>query len=149
MANIVIFGTGYSADVARVYLQRYSNHQIVGFTVDRQYATTQRFHDLPVVAWDSLEGVFPPDQVELLGPISYSRMNQFRRERYREGKARNYRFASFIHPQSNVETEEIGAHCFIQSIVWANGSRFCIRHLLPRLGGVRCEPGRSDTYWGR
>ena len=113
MADIVIFGTGYSADVARVYLQRYSNHRIVGFTVDRQYATTDRFHDVPLVAWDCLEGVFPPDQVELLGPISYSRMNQFRCERYREGKARNYRFASFIHPQSNLETEEIGAHCFI------------------------------------
>jgi UDP-3-O-[3-hydroxymyristoyl] glucosamine N-acyltransferase len=112
MADLVIFGTGYSAEVAKVYLERYSRHRIVGFTVDAPYTTSGSFHGIPIVAWDRLEQVFPPGQVELLGPISYHRMNEFRRDRFREGKARNYRFASFIHPESNINTQDIGEHCF-------------------------------------
>ena len=40
-------------------------------------------------------------------------MNEFRRDRYLEGKARNYRFASFIHPNSHIYTTDIGENCFI------------------------------------
>jgi acetyltransferase-like isoleucine patch superfamily enzyme len=113
MADIVFFGTGQSAQLAKVYIEAHSAHRIVGFTVDPQYVTLNRFEDLPVVAWERLEQSFPPDQVELLGPISYARMNEFRRDRYLEGKARNYRFASFIHPDCHIYTQEIGEHCFI------------------------------------
>ncbi len=113
MADIVMFGIGMLADVAKVYLDAHSEHQILGFTVDAQYATTDRFHDLPVVPWEQLEAVFPPDRVALLGPITYRRMNAFRRERYLEGKARGYQFASFIHPDSHIYTKDIGENCFI------------------------------------
>jgi sugar O-acyltransferase (sialic acid O-acetyltransferase NeuD family) len=113
MADLVIFGTGHSAKVAKIHIEAHSAHRIVGFTVDAPYVTADRFYDLPVVAWDCLEQVFPPDRVELLGPISYARMNEFRRDRYREGKARNYRFASFIHPSCLVSTDDIGEHSFI------------------------------------
>src|SRR5439155_1817769 len=113
MADIVFFGTGHSAEVAKVYIESHSEHRIVGFTVDAQYATAATFHDLPLVPCQRLEEFFPPDQVELLGPISYARMNEFRRDRYLEGKARNYRFASFIHPDCHIYTKDIGEHCFI------------------------------------
>jgi sugar O-acyltransferase (sialic acid O-acetyltransferase NeuD family) len=113
MADIVIFGAGHAAAVAKVYIEGCGQHRIVGFTVDPEYATADCFGDLPLVPWDRLEESFPPGQVELLGPISFARMNEFRRERYREGKARNYRFASFIHPSSHIHTKDIGEHCFI------------------------------------
>jgi acetyltransferase-like isoleucine patch superfamily enzyme len=113
MADIVFFGTGQSAEVARVYLEAYSQHRIVGFTVDAQYWKAETFYGLPVVPWERLEESFPPEQVELLGPISYARMNEFRRDRYLEGKARQYRFASFIHPDCHIYTQDIGEHCFI------------------------------------
>lgn len=113
MADIVFFGTGHSAEVAKVYLDKYSDHRVVGFTVDPQYATTDTFLGLPLVPWDRLEAMFPPTAVELLGPISYARMNEFRRDRYREGKSRGYRYASFIHPDCHIHAAEIGEHCFI------------------------------------
>jgi sugar O-acyltransferase (sialic acid O-acetyltransferase NeuD family) len=113
MADIVIFGAGQIAEVAKVYMDAHSDDRIVGFTVDAQYAKVDRFHGLPVVPWENLEEFFPPDQVWLLGPLSYRRLNEFRRARYLEGKRRNYRFASFIHPNSHVYTKEIGENCFI------------------------------------
>jgi sugar O-acyltransferase (sialic acid O-acetyltransferase NeuD family) len=113
MADIVIFGASMSAQVARTCVARDSDHRIVGFTVDAAYATSDRFDGLPLVAWERLEESFPPTQVQLHGPISYRRLNEFRRDRYFEGKARGYRFASFIHPSCTVYPTEIGEHCFI------------------------------------
>ncbi|MDH3316242.1 MAG: hypothetical protein OER43_10820 [Gammaproteobacteria bacterium] len=113
MADIVFFGTGQSAEVGRVYLESYSEHRVVGYTVDPKFVTSETFQGLPLAPWDRLEEFFPPSQVELLGPISYWRMNEFRRDRFLEGKARHYRFASFVHPESYINTTDIGEHCFI------------------------------------
>ena len=133
MADIVIFGAGMAGEVAQVYIEAHSEHRIVGFTVDPEYATSATFHGLPLVPWDCLEQVFPPAQVQLLGPISYRRLNEFRRDRYLEGKSRGYQFASFIHPDCHIYTSHLGEHCFI-------------------LGGNVIEPyakiGNNVILWG-
>lgn len=113
MADIIVFGAGDIAEVATVYLERDTEHRIVGYTVDAQFLKSDRFCDKPVVPWEALESVFPPNQVQLLGPLSFRRMNQFRRDRYLEGKARGYSFISFVHPSCHVYTEHIGENCFI------------------------------------
>jgi acetyltransferase-like isoleucine patch superfamily enzyme len=113
MADIVIFGAGAIAEVATVYLQRHTDHRIVGYTADAAYCKADRFGDKPLVPWESLETRFPPDRVSLLGPLSFRRMNQFRRDRYLEGKARAYSFITFVHPSCHVYTEHIGENCFI------------------------------------
>ncbi len=113
MADVVIFGAGVSAQVTYTFVEKDSDHRVVGFTVDAAYATSDRFKGLPLVSWERIEEVFPPTQVQLLGPFSHLRLNEFRRDRYLTGKARGYRFASFIHPSCVVYAEEIGEHCFI------------------------------------
>ena len=113
MADVVIFGAAMSAQVVHAFLNKDSDHRVVGFTVHAAYATSDRFEGLPLVPWERLEEAFPPTQVQLLGPIGYRGLNEFRRDRYLEGKARGYRFASFVHPSCIVYTKEIGEHCFI------------------------------------
>lgn len=113
MADIVIFGTGLISEVAKIYIDRHGPDRIVGFTVDSAYRTSDFFHDLPVVAWERLEERFPPDSTLLLGPLSYQRLNEFRRERHQEGRARGYAYASFVHPGSHVYTTDIAENCFI------------------------------------
>ena len=113
MADIVVFGAGQIAEVAKVYLDAHSSDRIVGFTVDADYRKSDTFQGLPLVAWEELERHFPPGAVKVLGPLSYRRLNEFRRDRHLEGKARGYDFASFIHPDSHVYASEIGENCFI------------------------------------
>jgi sugar O-acyltransferase (sialic acid O-acetyltransferase NeuD family) len=113
MADIVVFGAGEIAEVAKVYLDAHSQDRIVGFTVDAAFRRSDSFQGLPLVAWEELEQRFPPDQVKLLGPLSYRRLNEFRRDRHLQGKARGYAFASFIHPATHVYTSEIGENCFV------------------------------------
>jgi sugar O-acyltransferase (sialic acid O-acetyltransferase NeuD family) len=113
MGDVVIFGAGRIAEVAKVYMDRFGDDRVVGFTVDAAYATEETFHGLPVVPFEDLERHFPPSQALLLGPLSYRRMNEFRRDRHAEAKARGYRFASYIDPRSSVMTDVIGENCFI------------------------------------
>lgn len=113
MAEIVVFGAGDIAEVATVYLQRHSEHRIVAYTVDAKFLKADSFCGKPVVAWEELEREYPPGRVRLLGPLSFRRMNEFRRDRYLEGKARGYSFITFVHPSSHVYTEHIGENCFI------------------------------------
>jgi sugar O-acyltransferase (sialic acid O-acetyltransferase NeuD family) len=113
MADVVIFGAGQIAEVAKVYMDAYGADRIVGFTVDTAYRHAEAFQGLPLVAWEQLEDHFPAGSVKLLGPLSYRRLNDFRRERHLEGKARGYAFASFVHPASHVYTRDIGENCFI------------------------------------
>lgn len=113
LADIVVFGAGQIAEVAKVYIDRHGPDRIVGFTVDREYVKEDTFHGLPVVEWERLEARFPPDQVKLLGPLSFRRMNEFRRDRHQEGLSRGYSFTSFIHPDSYIYTDDIGTNCFI------------------------------------
>ena len=113
MSDIVLFGAGQIADVARTYIDTHGPHRIVAFAVDDAYRTGDTFAGRPQVSWEDLEHDYPPDRVQLLGPLSFRRLNQFRRSRFEEGKARGYSFASFVHPASHVYTDAIGENCFI------------------------------------
>ncbi len=113
MADLVLFGAGDIAAVARRYIESERAHRVVGFTVDDAYRKAEAFDGLPLVAWERLEERFPPSAVQLLGPLSYRRLNGFRKERHREGKARGYGFASFVHPRAFVSTDAIGENTFI------------------------------------
>jgi hypothetical protein len=46
MGKLVIFGTGDIARLAHHYFTRDTDHEVVAFTVDRQYRRENRFLDL-------------------------------------------------------------------------------------------------------
>ena len=113
MADVVLFGTGSMADVVRVYIERHSEHDVVGFTVDAAYKNADTFKGYPLVEWEDIEKHFPPNAVMLLGPLTPKHMNSLRRDRFRDGLARGYSFASFIHPSNLNYAEKIGSNCII------------------------------------
>lgn len=112
--DVVLFGTGDVSQVISVYVERYSDLNIVGYTVDAEFMPESgTFNGKPCVPWEEIETHHPPGSVKLLGPLTYKRLNQVRRERYLEGKAKGYEFASFIHPACHINTEAIGDHAII------------------------------------
>ena len=113
MADMVLFGAGQIARSQRHTWTRTVSDRVVGFTVDGAFRKAETFAGLPLVAWEHLESRFPPNAVKLLGPLSYRALNELRRDRHAEGKARGYSFASFIHPSSHVYADAIGENAFI------------------------------------
>ena len=114
MAKVILFGSGRGADVAYRFLTRDSDHSICGFTVDREHWNGARFHDLPVVPFDEIEHHFPPDTFQMLTVLGYQEMNGLRRAKYEAGKAKGYRFISYVNSHFyRAEDLAIGENCFI------------------------------------
>ncbi len=114
MSKVVLFGTGRGADVAYRFLKRDSEHEICGFALDRQYITSDTFHDLPVVPFEDVEQRFPPGDYQMFAVLGYQRMNRLRAEKYAAGKAKGYRFISYVSSHFyRAEELEIGENCFI------------------------------------
>ncbi len=113
MTNIVIFGAGQFAEVLSVYIEVDTQDQVVGYTVDESFCTEKEFNGLPLIPWECLEDVFPPERVKILGPISYRGGNQFRMDRFFDGKRRGYSFYTFIHPSAYVYSRKIGENVIV------------------------------------
>lgn len=112
--DIVVFGTGQLAEVMTFYLSQEPDITVAGYTVDAAYMPPgRRFLGRPVAPWEEIAAHFPPEDYHLIGPVSYRDNNRLRRDRYLQGKAMGYRFASYIHPSSHVAGSEIGENSII------------------------------------
>jgi len=115
MADVVIFGARDFASLAHFYLRHDSPHNVVGFTVHREYLPASgEFEGLPVAAFEELEQRFPPDQVSAFAPLSHRRMNRLREEIYRNLKGRGYPIISYISSRAtHFPGTQIGENCFV------------------------------------
>src|SRR3954469_3953606 len=96
MANIVIFGTGDIARLAHHYFSHDSDHEVVAFTVDRQYLSGSQFCGLSLVDFARLPELYPPSEYHLFVAVSYSGVNKVRAEKYFEAKRLGYQMASYV-----------------------------------------------------
>lgn len=111
---LVIFGSGDIAQLAHYYFSTDSNYEVVAFTVDAAYITATEFCGLPVIPFEELANLYSPDTHEIFVALSYSRLNQLRKEKYLAAKALGYRIASYVSSHATVLNEgKIGDNCFI------------------------------------
>jgi sugar O-acyltransferase (sialic acid O-acetyltransferase NeuD family) len=115
MADVVIFGTRANASLAHYYLRHDSPHNVVGFTVHREYMPdSATFEGLPVVPFEELESRFSPDRVQAFAPLTHRDMNQFREKIYRDFKSRGYTLVSYISSRAiHFPDMPIGDNCFV------------------------------------
>lgn len=111
---LVIFGAGDIAQLAHFYFTSDSAYEVVAFTVDAAYRTVDSFCDLPVVAFEELSTIYPPQAYELFIALSYSKLNVLRKDKYLAAKAMGYGLASFVSSSATVLNQgRIGENCFI------------------------------------
>lgn len=113
MAKIIVFGVLDTAELAHYYLTHDSEHEVVAFTVNRQYIEKDNFHGLPVVAFEDVESIFPPSEYKFFAPMTGRNMNRNREAIYNHAKAKGYQFISYISSRATLFGNEIGENCFI------------------------------------
>src|SRR5260221_9629907 len=96
MARVVVFGVGQWAELAHFYLTHDSPHDVVAFTIDRAYIDNAEFAGLPVVPFDEVEQLYPPDKFQMFIPLSFKKMNHVRAEKYYDAKKRGYELISYV-----------------------------------------------------
>jgi sugar O-acyltransferase (sialic acid O-acetyltransferase NeuD family) len=114
MAKVVVFGTGQWAELAHFYLTHDSPHEVVAFTLDRDYLKDDHFKELPVVPFDEIEARYPARDFEMFIPLSFKKMNHVRAEKFAEAKRRGYRLISYVSSKATTWPGfECGENCFI------------------------------------
>ena len=116
MKQIIIFGNKDLAQLAKYYFdndEKYSDYQIVAFTVDSEYRDSESFEGLPLVDFENLENVYDPSEYMLFAPMTGTRMNKTRESVYKRGLQKGYKFCSYISSKATTCDNIIGDNCFI------------------------------------
>lgn len=112
--KLVIFGSGDIAQLAHYYFTHDSTYELVAFTVDEDYIVSPSFCNLPVVPYEQLLILFPPEQYCLFIALSYAKLNKLRRSKFEDAITKGYELVSYISSHSTVLNDgKIGRNCFI------------------------------------
>jgi sugar O-acyltransferase (sialic acid O-acetyltransferase NeuD family) len=114
MAKVVVFGVSQWAELAHFYLTHDSPHEVVAFTLDRDYIESPSYKDLPVVPFDEIERHYPTDEFRLFIPMSFKKMNHVRADKYFDAKKKGYELISYVSSKATTFPGfECGDNCFI------------------------------------
>lgn len=114
MAKLVIFGAGDIARLAHYYFTHDSEHEIAAFTVDRKYIKEPSFVKLPLVAFEEVHELYPPQEYRLFVAVSYTQLNKIRAEKYYQAKQFGYDLVSYVSSRCSFLTNyPVGDNCFI------------------------------------
>lgn len=113
MNKVIIFGLLDTAELAHFYLEHDSPYEVVGFTVSKQYMNSYSFKGLPVIPFEDLENIYPPNEFLLFAPMTARNMNKLREKVYYDGKSKGYNFVSYVSSRATIFNNEIGENCFI------------------------------------
>lgn len=111
---IVVFGMGDIAQIANYYFTIDSEREVVAFTVDSAYITSDTFEGKPVVAFEEIQSLYPATEYDMFIALSYSKMNKIREMKYHEAKQKGYTLASYISSKCSYMSQyPCGDNCFI------------------------------------
>ena len=115
MARIVVFGVRDTASLAHFYLSHDSGHQVVAFTVHRDYLPEEdRFEGLPVVPFEEVERHFHPAEHRFFAPMTATRMSKDRAAVMAAAEEKGYEFISYVSSKATTfPGVRIGRNCFI------------------------------------
>lgn len=112
--SLIIFGSGDIAQLAHYYFSTDSDYEVAAFTVDAAYVTADEFCGLPVVPFEELASRYLPATHDLFVALSYSKLNQVRKEKYLAAKALGYGIASYVSSRATILNDgKIGENCFV------------------------------------
>jgi sugar O-acyltransferase (sialic acid O-acetyltransferase NeuD family) len=116
--EIIIFGIGKIADVIQYYMREDSGMTVAAFTVDEKYITEKEFNGLPVVPFENIEALYPPDKYAFFVAIGYHDLNAIRGQKVQEVTDKGYEVISYIHPNSSAPKDLVtGKNCFVMNNV--------------------------------
>jgi sugar O-acyltransferase (sialic acid O-acetyltransferase NeuD family) len=112
--RVVIVGNGETGAVALEYFTNDSPHEVVAFSAETSFITSDTYCSLPVVPFDQLVSVYPPDQYQIYVAISATQLNRARRRLYNAVKAVGYNCASYVSSHAfAVSNAEVGENTFV------------------------------------
>ncbi len=112
--KLIIFGNSAFAEIAYEYFTHDSLYEVVAFTVSKEFITDKMLFGLPVVPFDQVEFLFPPEDFEMHIAIVYNALNRVRKQFYDESKLKGYQLANYISSRAFVwQNVQLGDNVFV------------------------------------
>jgi sugar O-acyltransferase (sialic acid O-acetyltransferase NeuD family) len=112
--RLVIVGDSAIAEIAFEYFTHDSEYEVAAFAVESAYLSRERLFDVPVVAFEAVEGLFDPSDHDLFVAVGYAEMNRVRARLAAEAKRKGYALASYVSSRAFVwHNVEIGENAFV------------------------------------
>ncbi len=110
MTPLVIFGTGYLAELACVMFRQAGQYQPVAFSAEQAFLNQTSFCHLPVVAFESLAQAYAPGEVAICIAAGPHACNGLRERIYHEAVRRGYKLATHVSANACVAADvQVGA----------------------------------------
>lgn len=111
---LIIIGTGEFGEIAYEYFTYDSDYNVVAFAVEQKYRNCDVFYDLPVIDFENIASIYPPDEYEVFVAITYVQLNRSRKRLYEKCKEMGYKCATYISSRAFVwKNVSVGENCFI------------------------------------
>lgn len=112
--RLVLIGAGEFAQIACEYFEHDSDYDVVAFSVEQRYLTQAQLAGRPVVPFETLAQIYPPQDVNVFVAIPASQLNRLRTRFYEEAKRLGYRFATYVSSRAFVwRNAKVGENTFI------------------------------------
>lgn len=92
----MVFGAGGFAEVVEFYLTHDSDYEVVGFAATGEIEAGAVFRHRPLVAFETIEQVFAPGEVDMFIAVGYRKMNSIRAEFMAAARAKGYSLLSYV-----------------------------------------------------
>jgi len=96
MKKLIIFGAVDIAQIAKYYFDIDSDYKVVAFTVNKQYINENIIDGVDVVAFETLDQHYSPEEYDVFVAVSYADMNKLREGICEKVKKKGYKLASYI-----------------------------------------------------
>ena len=110
--KIVIYGLSSFAELMHYYLSDDSRYEVVAFCADKKFIKIDKLKNLPVVSFEEVESIYPPNEYKMLLAVGYSIMRN-RKILFDKAKQKGYRLINYIHKSINYENLVYGENNII------------------------------------
>lgn len=112
--KLIIFGNTNYAEMVCDYFEKYSEYEVVCFTVNDCYKQSETFYNKELVSFEDIEKKYSPNVYEMFIAIGSSNLNKNREIIYMQAIEKGYNLATFIHPDAYISDKvSIGKNCII------------------------------------
>lgn len=111
---LVIYGAGTVAKLAAWYFQQNNDYDLKAFSVDDAYFQAGALHNLPVIPFSRLPGLYPPHSCHIFIGLGYQKLNTVRAAACKRFIDLGYELASCVSDRALIMTDiKPGPNCFI------------------------------------
>ena len=112
--KLIIYGSGETAEIAADYFIHDSDYEVIAFTVDKNYLVESFVNNIPVVEFEEITQLFPPNDFEMFVAASFGKLNQTRTIMYLKAKDKGYKLANYVSSKAFIwHNVELGENVFI------------------------------------